>query len=1757
MTITLFLTICLLAILFLAVAFGGGKPRQARDAAMRQRLYAGIWLVLGLSAVVLVNRYLYPANKAEVFGNSDFHVLAHRGYSFSDSLLLADAAHPENALWDDLAGHARLYSGTPARMELDSFFQPLFLESEGTFALANPVYEADISQGFALWRGDSLLLEMAIAPYPQGDSVQYAVTFGDGKAAVNSRFQSKMSQGYPLADILRRCEGWQAHDSLVQRLEGAWLLRKEQGNAGAPLLFFPSPALARLPGWQLRTAGAKGELPGNSPRTQVEIPGNKRFFTGLGMSKSPEMRLVGDRLEFDYSRKYRLDHQANNQLFLCSDLRDVAQNTMQGGFLFPVFAEENNRFHVNATLRYAHGTAREPLKISVVDQQAVGSAQQFPVNGGDEFLLATRHPSDGVAWVLQLVDLRAENPIGRAHLFGFLASFVLLVLLTTQLVGWARLSLVEMCLYILLFAFLQVRLLLQWRMGTFLPVDDASKAVYHFLQNARHFNLTALCTAMLFGLRWVLVRDVSHLGQQAQQARDKVAKLLQKVNFLPGLSRIAPLRWWRGKLQEGRLWEFVVAYFAAWLFMMVLANIVGQIGFLARLERFANIAAPVGFFFFVEHLLEKHRPASQVRYRGLHPFALVNTLLTILYLGVTDAGFGIIFILFTLIYQLYRTILRPQKEGRSAFTLAAVVPAVLLILAFASLLFGADRLILGIFSSTQLYFWIFFVPIALYLTFYFTDYALHQAGTTSRKSIWLGGMLGGVVLLSLLGSFFVQNAVNRFSYVKFRAAIHEKGADEIIQDERFDSGQVGQILRAAQNQWYINTYLRKPEAELGRELSYFNLRPHFDKGSSYTTQTTDLVVTRYIISEHGVGVVLLLILLLFALAAVYSLVVDMSATKRFVPFGMLLLLFMVALFIWLTATNRFVFFGQDFPLISLTSLFTLVFSMGLILAVMVAVPQEKSRRRESKTVAAVPMVVILLIGLGLQVLKSSGGEKEINFNPSLDKARAEFNELNGEFLTFQNKLTRSYAPDSLVLLFHQSRPDSIVSSHTYTQSIYNHFVHEEENKTNPEHLLYLVQRPVNRELRYHFAVNPAYYLVKPPRVHHKAWSGNLLAAAENRQGAFLVGQDAGGRRIPIGGDSVQLGIENRLAVAGSQLRTAVIPGTWTLHDRPVVVAWASESGDETRRFSMSNSDFGAAPQVQRQVDPAVRLRPGDVLHLVALEGGHRRFRFVEDYKAYLAKNIWLNGERRMFYPLGEKLLWAYYYAEGTKNARFDSPQRKEDLRVSIDFSLMQNLHDVADSHFRKHNWEQQRLGLVVLNGQGQIRALTDYKPKDAVDPNDIDQIHEKNREFHLRRNNHDERQTFGNINLLKLQNGAGSTIKPIMYAAVSSQYNLGWKNLRTVGIEAVLIPELQDENGKLRFYAGKKVDVSWKGIGSDDYLPKSGRDYLVQSKNLYHSLVMFLGSYDPEDFRGGKGDLPPMLKRVSGRPDSLEFPLLNLGSGSLAIRENRWPRTGSVEKSYFGSKRSLLAEGLSTNFSLPIDYLIDARKKDYRNIDPAGAEIFGDAGAGPRLYAYPEQAHFYQRDRAFDPKHPLWFINGLRQVTAGNDPVAVTPLKMAEMTGRLFSQNRKFEVTLSDSLATREHAPWAYDQDSWDPTAFQEFMQENLYGSLRSVLTAGTAYRLWTKIRQRRSGYYYYAKTGTISDASRRDQLPDKLLMLVISKGDMAKMSTDELKENKFYVLYFSGMELFTERSPDKFWNLFAEMVETVEKSYLFQSYMQ
>lgn len=1720
MTLIWFLLVCLLAMTALWWS-GFWKPISGkRRPDLQQTSQYLIWLVLGLAGLWTVDAYTFPRNPDRFFSNLEYHLLEHEGFVVGETVWMSHF-DPEMAdMVDGLDGQWWIEAGEKPQMHFEGFYEPVFIENDGVFQLVNPMLKGLVGEDWSIGSKEGPLLGLRVTP--SEDSVRYEVDFQDGKGWQVSAFNRLLYRGYPLSDILRQVSGWENHRQTVELMEGSWLIREKRGDANSGLHFFPS----RL---QVDSLGLSVEAV-----TPVPLDHGQRFFVGIGLDKGQVYSLTVDgQLNLDFPVRYRLAQEANNELFICSDFADAAQEDKRGGFLFPYFKENAHPLHVYGSLRYARGDARTPLEMWVTDQQAPGEAgETHKVAGGERFELLARDGSH--RWRFRLADLRADNPIQPIHLRFFVLGFVLLVFVLMWFQSKKSRNPLELAVYALLFGFLVVRIILQWRMGTFPPVEDVRPSEWAFLRSGRHFWITVASAFGFFVLRFWFLAD-GPLDKARVWVNERLEDLWENKNKLF-------LRF-RDALEGEVFYKYAVAVLALFGMIWLPLALLKGLG-LEQLERFLNIAFPICFFLFLAHLNAMHRnPGRRYHFRKVNPFALFNGALVFFYLSLADAGFSIVFLLFLLIWESFRRTwsdVHGSGKGRKLGWL--LVPGTILLLVL--ILLVADQAIAFIFEWPALFYWLGLLPVIGLGSWYFGGLVLDELG--KEGPVWNWSAVATVVLVLVALSPIGIQKIENLSYVRFRAEIHNRDLDQIIERERFDSGQMGQVLRASQNQWFINNYLQEPlEKERG---GAFNLRQHFNKGSSYTTQTTDLVVTRYVIAEHGSLVIFLMILGWLLLAVGFFFTYSLKKAALVVPLGALLLLFAISLFIWLTATNRFVFFGQDFPLISLTSLFTLVFSLGLLSFVLVKISGQKFRFEVKSPRLLLPgtafLGLILFLALGNPVLR----ENTFNFNLSFDNARAELDVLDEQFVAFQDTFSGEIPLDSMVKVFAKTLPDPQVSESAFTQSVWEHFVAEQKDKANPDELLHVVLR----RGRHHLAMNRSYYLIRPPRERRVEWQGNLLAASEGT-GTFLVDLRNRGQRIRVGNGSVETNLDARIPGLPDQVNCSVLPKTWTPDQKPLLLINASDGGASGPAFYLSNQSQPGLGYAQGNRQPTLRMQSGDLLTIPVKNGKTQRYRYLEDHRQFLARNLWLNGERRWFYPLGEKLLWAYYYANAIEGAYLEAGKPATDVSVSIDYGLTEELSQKVERRFREEKWERQRLGVVALNGDGQVRLMLDHR-LEQVDPNDIREFSDKNREFYLRNNTRLERETFGNINLLKLPNGPGSTLKPIVYSAITSQYKLGWEGLSLETVPAVIRDTVWDqEEGHIQWYGGKEIDLAWSGIGEGDFLRITPREYIVRSRNLYHSVVNFLGAYSQEALQerltGGKDAI--LLSPDRKKPE-LDFPLIGLKGKLWRFNPDAWPETEPGARTFFGSKRSLVAQGLYDNYGLPTYLSKDRLQLDYVDFDPVGEEVFASTRKGHLLFAYPERATFYQERRAVEG--PLWFTRGLKQVTAGNDPMRVTPLKMAEMAGRLFRFDRNFKATLGDTM-TLDSAQDFVVGNGWTSQSFADFIQQNVYTSMGEVVQRGTGSVLGNWLRARKSGYFYYGKTGTIKNAEDEYSLEDRLLLLVISKGDVAQMSREELRENKFYVVFITGWELDVKPAMKR-WEMIFDIVKSVESSYLFKLYM-
>lgn len=144
------------------------------------------------------------------------------------------------------------------------------------------------------------------------------------------------------------------------------------------------------------------------------------------------------------------------------------------------------------------------------------------------------------------------------------------------------------------------------------------------------------------------------------------------------------------------------------------------------------------------------------------------------------------------------------------------------------------------------------------------------------------------------------------------------------------SGDEIRFLQASHNHWIIEQYYnRGREINAANSNGYFRLQPQSKVGAMWNAQLTDIVLLRYVIAEHGTFLPILIIAL-FLVMLYYGL--KKTTYYRFTKSILTqipLLILVQAVLVWLANTQRFIFFGQDFPMLSITSSAMVIYFLAL------------------------------------------------------------------------------------------------------------------------------------------------------------------------------------------------------------------------------------------------------------------------------------------------------------------------------------------------------------------------------------------------------------------------------------------------------------------------------------------------------------------------------------------------------------------------------------------------------------------------------------------------------------------------------------------------------------------------------------------------------------------------------------------------------------------------------------------------------------
>ena len=496
--------------------------------------------------------------------------------------------------------------------------------------------------------------------------------------------------------------------------------------------------------------------------------------------------------------------------------------------------------------------------------------------------------------------------------------------------------------------------------------------------------------------------------------------------------------------------------------------------------------------------------------------------------------------------------------------------------------------------------------------------------------------------------------------------------------------------------------------------------------------------------------------------------------------------------------------------------------------------------------------------------------------------------------------------------------------------------------------------------------------------------------------------------------------------------------------------------------------------------PHLVMRKGELLTYEVNGSEEKVFRYDSNAPAnLLVKHLNINGRSRFYY------LNDHIWFKNLSDMLAETYVRPSDepFSLTLDVGLTRRVDSLL-------NRLKTRCSVVALDQFGQVKLMTDYKASTMVlNPNDRVAVEEAKRHSYLNPNAEQERLLFSNMNLMPMSPGPGSSLKPITYAAtISEAPHFPWESLKLVSPSRyndapikwmnrlIAVKQYGDHSYRdLYVLAGDEVgDGSWV----------NNQFFLAHSSNLYHGMVLSLGS---------QAELPDRLGDRFAKAEPNDFPQFTVGNGLYSLKAlPEW------------SANSILSRGIYKNFAIPAYHSYVERDSMFLK------------GVSSQYYPWVWPSASYLLNEQIQDLEPAV---RLRQLMLGSFPWHVTPIKMAENYGKLFSMHPDYAATVIPATTTPvEH--WQGPDGKLDDAFIR--MQQSVFKGMRLAATEGTA--RWMK-ELLPKGYYYYAKTGTIGayiesevDHGFKGQANDRMICCVVTDKDVLTVKSSD--EYRFWVIY-------------------------------------
>lgn len=1708
----------------------------------RRKLFLPVFFIINLACFLFLWINMHPPLKLKTFSNLDHYFIRHDGFRVSKNIELgrSDTANQENNSFNrfDFAKNNNQVALTSSYSE-----DPFYVSNSNIYKILSSNYPAS---GHSLsFKADSILVRLSMQGEQDFELNLNGQTFST---------QKEIKKGLPAWNIFKDLDAFinsefYADQSLSSCLKNILLLRDNVSRSEfGEMKFFLSGKLFSIASTVMYD-GKK--LSPSDLSFKTVIPDSSRFAWGIGfLDNNRNQYQLRNEKENGFSImnrfpvSYPLSEEKNTNWtahrvnkFLVSDGLDLPSmpSVFSEGFLFSFSGADNTNNFSPLLLSYQKEAGNSELQIqaSYLDKPKVkldwqGNQLFLPAASGNfQWIFSLRNTYD---WEFHNSTLTSNQ--WQLQIFGMLGFFFLVVFLTAFLKPEEKSSWVWQVLSCITVIFLTTRLFLYWRYKSFPPyegMDLPSQQQLLSIWNFRVIIFTGIVLAIVFG---------SHLLRKA------FLFISNKIRFSNVFKK--------GSLKSLTNNQFIKRYpryifFIAWLFL--LAACFGW-AYLKHFDvndcRHISLLLMAIYFLFL-CISYRHSPLVISKEKSWwnidtsKPFHVLvsnpaKILLSISLLATfifIDIGFAIVFLNFLLFNEAFLNInysisglSAGNSSNRRMFVLSAIIYSSLFIL---NLLFAPYFLGFILQLPQVVFTGIFCFSLFVVILNSFRILAPQMKPGKLRMLLLI---LLPVCSLAYFKFIPKETILDKAERTKYRIDVLTMPPDKAIQLAYEEGKTYEPVIRAAQNQWFINTFIYEKNNPAVNSV-YFHLLPHApqNKGAKYNAQATDLVTSRFFIAEHGRWSVLLFVLLLMLpvimLAPFYKLYPDFTNRTNInyptvtIGFTLLNYLLISALLVILAATGKYIFFGQDLPFGSILSKQSILFPSLLIIIALIlfkTVPiQYYSNRKKN-----IPGLLVFtgLLVLLLLVKPVFNKNKDFNVNDLSKEMESVIQEKIQPVLSFidTSKTGRRMSLAKKDAWFRDSLKRMTASgmfnfeNPFFKKEISNYSKTGFAQHLDQKNFLFLDLNTGTAQL----VSNDKYFRIEPPPHLQYAWTGNVFG-------------DSSVYNITLWDSQSGRAYKKRLSNFTDQPNEQLSPDLTLSFRNAVAKGWYKKlylvnSGKSNLiiKKNFITSDLPAGDSLLLQ-------NPEQFVVVDPASGNEKQIAVQPD--AFM-RNLFVNGSRFYVYPLGKDFIWARNFAEGIAADYINKDRSKRNAFVSLDFEMMDSLQQIIKNTVGKDSAYKKgaEYGICIADGNGRIMAMNDFiKNVERPDPNDkiafanmVNGGSEFIPQSQLRR-------MIGNINLLRMNPGPGSTLKPIVFSSVASQLNINWDQFASEGF---LKPQ--------KYFGGEKVAQ----YDFEEYhgLIKKLTDYFRLSDNYFHSNVILLGSYP-------KQELGNLLSKnfVTQKPDTgMHWPYFFYNGKTYWLDGfQNWPGYANG-KAYFGLDSSFISIGMLSNYGIfnhNPGISFDRFSSTYDSL------LFGRAG-NRSGFILPECSLFDQQGGNMNMNVPYdVFANCFRGHVIGSSQVLIPPIKMVEAFGRLVTQNRNYDLTLNPYASSFSYNPF-YIDNSIGYNNFLSVMRDGVFTGMKEALFNGTAAKLGSQLKNG-SPYSYYAKTGTTGDNDLKTK--SKLFAIVISAKDIASPDHTFKHFNKFYTIYFTSQNGPGKQNDE----LQKRVIKLLENSTAFRKLMQ